>query len=874
MKKHSPPKWADRFLSWYCRADLLEEIQGDVYELYYRIVKENKLKADLVFIWNVCRFFRFRNIKHLNSNISDSTITTAMIKNNIILLLRGFKHNPGHSLITFAGLIIAFISAFLILLWAENEASYDQFHADAQRIFKVITHENNTESIETYFTAGYNIDVSSVPEIETITHISTGTRWPHELCFRPEAEPNECRFFNGVYSSPNLFTTFSFPMISGELNPTNNTNQIAISQRMAEALYGSDTAIGKIIQIDGSEKKAVVVAAVFENTPSQSTLQFDFVLPFDILMKQWGIDEENMQSHFFEVYAKTSSDIAATRLTEKLNSATVIGEKHRSDLLSYEAFPFTEWHLNSSFENGQNVGGRILYFKLFLVAGILVVLMAVINFVNLTTARASLRGKEIGVRKAIGASQNMLIIQFLVESFIILFLSFLVALAATLLIMPYFSQLVGVELNIQDIELKSIAYLFTFLLVISLLAGIYPAFIMSGYQPSKVLKGESARLTTGSLNVRKSLMVIQLTLSICIILFSFVVFFQIDFIQKKNLGFDRENMIRLEPTFAIMKSFDVFKDEVLKSGIIEGVSASDANPMDLQGGSTHVEWQGKDADNQVFFQMIGSQFDFPELFGLNVIEGRDFLAKPQVQDSLLTEAIITETAARAMGFEDPIGQKIKLHGYLDCEIVGVVNDFHTSSLKEPLKPVILYQKHIYQTPQFYIKYKPGKVNEAIASLNEAYKSVDPNYTMRYWFQDETFDNLYVNETLAAKLNLAFCIVSFVIATIGILGLATFNSARKTKELGVRKVFGASTPQILLVLAQEFIWVFVISLAFAVPVAWIVASNWLQNYAFKIPFPWDVFGYTTVGILFIILAIIWIQGNKVILRSPTTSLRSD
>lgn len=868
--KARPPKWADRFLTWYCREDLLDEIQGDIYELYERKSKESTRAANWQFAWNVLRFFRIKNIKKKKPESYSNPITAAMLKNNLLVFIRSFRKNPGHSLLSLFGLSIAFACTFLISLWVINEFSFDRFHQDSEKLYKVISHVDANGSVQTEFVAGFNMNTESIPEVEEVTHISSGSRWPHELCFWPGNGADECVYFNGVYASPSLFSTFSFPILSGDPNPLKEVAHIAISESMAKTLYGDESPLGKIIKIDGT--KEVSIAAVFQDVPSQSSITFDFALPFSILQRQWGINDENLQTQFFDVYLKTSSKVPAEQLSAKLNQPTVIGEDYLANKISYEAVPFTDWHLNNTYENGKSAGGKIDYVRLFILIALLVLAMAVINFVNLSTAKATLRAKEIGVRKAVGAVKGSLVAQFMSESFVMVLAAFLLGIGWTILTLPTFNDIIADSLSLSLIGGMNIVYLVIFLVIVALLAGLYPSLVLSSFQSARILKGMNN--FSSSLNIRKVLMAVQLCLSLGIILFSSVIYFQLDFIRKKNLGFDKENMIRMEPTYGLLKTYDAFKTEALKSGVITDMTASNANPMIIGNSTIAVDWQGKSPDSQISFQAIGSIDNFPEMFDLELLEGRNFLPVQQTKDSLASEALITKTAAAYLGFDDPIGQKIRIYNYMDCEIVGVVNDFHTGSLKESLQPVIIYRNVITQLSGIYIKYKPGEAQEALEAIGKAYKLFEPNTTLKYWFQDETFDEVYKTESIASNLVLVFSGISIIIAIIGIVGLATFNTLRKTKEIGVRRVFGASQFESLLVLVREFVWVLVLAFLVAVPLSWFASQKWLNTYSYRTDIPWLAFGLIILGAVVLIISIIWAQSQKTISTNPTKSLRSE
>ena len=866
--KISPPKWADKFLQWYCRPDLLEEIQGDAYELFYRTAKQSKRKADLNFGWNVFRFFRFKNIKKRKSS-NPSSISTAMIKNMFLVTIRNFLRQPGHSFLSVFGLSAGLTCAILIMVWVIHETSFDKFHSDTDRLFKVITHVEADGSFQTYDVASSAIDVSSIPEAETLVSVSTGSRWPHELCFRPEGKNNECIYLNGVYANEHLFSVFNFPILEGDRNPLKGGTNIAISEKMAHLLFGDANPIGKSIKIDLYE---VTVASIFKDVPLNSSIQFDFALPYTILQKQWGINDEMMARNFFNIYIKSNSAISPRLLTEKLNDVRVLTEAHKTQKVSYQAFPVTDWHLKSKFEGGKNTGGRIEYITLFTIIGGLVLLMAIINLVNMSTARATLRGKEIGIRKVTGALRSTIAAQFMGESFLIVLFSFVISVVVAQLVLPIFSNLIMQPISLTIFSGTIPFYLACFLLVVSLLAGIYPSLVMSSFQPIRILKNQITSKFSGSQGFRKALLIVQLSVSIIIIIFSGVLYTQLEFITNKNLGFNRSNMVRIEPTFRLLKKFQSFRSELLKNSSIVSIGAANDNPLNSAGANTGVMWPGKPDNLRVSFRTIGCSDEFPKTMGLEIIEGNDFQA--QKLDTLRTEVLVSKEAVKVMGLKKPIGEEIKF-GQIPCVIIGVINDFHTSSLHEALLPVILlYRQHIESVSALYVGFLPNTTQESMQAIANVYKTFEPDYTMKYWFQDETFDETYKTEIVASRLVLLFTIIALSIAFIGIVGLATFNTLRKTKELSIRRVFGASAVQALSVLTREFSLVIIFAVLIAVPIAWYAADRWLQGFAYHTAMPWWVFGITCASVATLIVSIIWLQGMKTIFANPTKTLRSE
>jgi putative ABC transport system permease protein len=866
--KVKPPRWADAFLKWYCHPDLLEEIQGDVYELFYRTAKENQWKAKATFTWNVIRFFRWKNIRKRNKS-GYHQFSSSMIKNIFIVTLRNFLRQPGHSIINVIGLSVAFACAFLILVWVSFELSFDKFHENSERIYSVISHVEADGTAQSYPLASASINVSSIAEAEKVVSVSTGTRWPHVLCFKPEADNNECIYLSGVYSNENLFSVFNFEIAEGDPHPLSKPDQIVISERMARLLFNTDKVVGKSMMVDS--RKEMIIAAVIKDIPANSSLQFDFAMPFHFLQLEWGIDERRLSQNFFNTYIKTTVPLTPEQLSEKLNDEQVITKELKEQKVKYQALPLKDWRLKNRFEGGQQVGGRMDYLVLFIVIGSLLALIAVINFINMTTARATARAKEIGIRKVTGAFRSSIILQFVGESFLVVLVAVLLAAVATQFILPYFNSLLGEQINTSLLTGFMPFYILAFLITVALMAGTYPAFVLSSFQPARVLKNQFSSGVTGSNKMRQSLLVVQLSVSITIIVFCGVLYQQLNFITNKNLGFDRSNMIRVEPTGRLFRNFETFKNEMLKQPSIMGIAASNMNPLQADGGNTGVEWPGKPKDLRVTFKTIACTYEFAETFGLKILEGRNF--QPSALDSLNTEVLISEEAAKIMNLKQPVGEIIHI-GEASCVVIGVVNDFHTESLRSSRQPAILYRTDYMHTSAVYVKYQPGTTQASLAALAQEYKKMEPDITMKYWFQDDTFQEIYKTEITASRLVLIFTIVTLIISVMGIAGLATYNVMRKTKEIGVRRVFGASILQVMKILVNQFSMLLLFAFIIAAPLAWLTADRWLTGFAYHIAMPWWVFLATFLCIGMAIIFIICLQGLKTVATNPSKTLRNE
>ncbi len=864
--KH-PPKLANRFLQWYCRSELLDEIQGDAYELYYRDAKLSKRKADLKFIWNVIRFFRWRNIRKKKQE--HFNYSTGMLQNIFKVAVRNFFRQPGHSMLNVVGLAVSFLAAFLIGLWVFHETSYDRFHNEPQRIFKVMSHVDANGTIETYSAARSNINLAAIPDVTEKAVVITGTRWPNELCFRPDGKPNECIYLFGIFSEQPFFSIFNFPIIKGDKNPLAKPTNIAISESMAMKLYGDEDPLGKTIKID--DHFPVTIASVFQDVPSNSSLQFEFVVPTEVFARMRGLDPDFFSKDFQPVYFKTNSNITSEALTAKLNEPAILTNDLKEDKVSYSAFPFVDTRLHSEFTNGKNSGGRIQYVNLFMLVAVLVVSMAVINFINLSTARASNRSKEIGIRKVTGAQRSGIMMQFVGESFLVIVIALAMAALSTQLLLPAFNSLIGETLTVSLLNPLILGWIGAFALVVALAAGLYPAWVMSAFQPANVLKGNTVTASTGAQHLRKVLLVVQVSVSVGIIIFTGVLFQQLKFIQEKNLGLDKQNILHIEPTYKLLQQYDAFKNELLAHPQIKSITATGADPVDLTVQTTGVSWPGMPNGMNAAFKLLGSHYEVFETFGLQLTAGRFFGLKPV--DSTRTDVVVSESALKKMDLKDPIGTPIKI-GDSECTIIGVVKDFHTASLKQEQLPVIIYAHPILHCSRLYVKYEAGATPEAMAAIQNVYKKFEPAFTMKYDFVDEAFDKMYKTENTASAMLVFFTAISLVIAVIGVVGLATYNVVRRKKEIGIRRVFGATVLQILGSLSREFVLLILFAAMLGIPFAWYGAGQWLSGFAYRIDMPWGIFVITLIGITSVTLLLITIQGFKTITTNPTETLRSE
>lgn len=796
-----------------------------------------------------------------------------MIRNYLLTTIRALFANRVHAAINLAGLTLGFSGVLLVVLWIQHERSYDRAHAAADRIYRVMTTYTPSDgAVETYPLASRQIADNireHLPSAEAVTQIAASDRWPNTLCFKHGKDsPAECVYRNGIYADDNFFTTFSFPIVQGAPAPFSEAMNITVSQRMAAALFAGRDPVGKHVYVDNWLE--LTVAGVFKDVPGTSSLQFDFVMPFTVFRKLRGISNDNdWQQNYLDTYLKTFTKEDTQSLASHLNAADIRPRNIAEGGEGFAVQALTDVRLYNKWENGKASGGRIAYVQLFGLIGAVVLIMACINFVNLATARSVTRSKEIGVRKVIGARRRHLVFQFMGESFVMVLLSFVMSLVIVQLLLPAFGTLIGEALTMNLFAFPLPYLLVAIVLAVSILAGLYPALVMSAFNPVRALKNKFTQ--PGSANVlRKSLMVVQVSASAVLIIFASVLFLQLDMIGKANLGYDRSHIIRVEPTFGLLKKFDTFRAELLRQTGMEDASLANGTLLDINFSTDVVSWPGKNPDETVPFKVMSCGYNFVETFGISLVEGRSF----QQQDSTdIQYILLTESAVKKMGLANPVGAHIKLYDG-DAEVVGVVKDVHGQSLHHTVEPTIFTLSQRATTMNaLYVRYN-GDAQAAIENLKKTYGSFEKNFSMVYWFFDDSFDKQYKSESVTGTLTIVFTLMAIGIALLGILGLSTYTVLRRLREVGVRKVFGASAAQIVALLSEDFVRLVVVSSVVACPVGYYLADRWLSGFAYRVSIPWWVFVMSFATVLVLTLITIGGQSLRAAWTNPSDILKDE
>lgn len=788
-----------------------------------------------------------------------------MFKHTIKLALRSYWRNKSTFFINLIGLSTGLACVLLIYLWVNDELSIDKFHKKDNQLYQVFQNYEFPHGIDTWERTPLllaNALEENFPEIETAIAVSCEEDSPEGII----SHADKHLMAKGVYVEDNYFEVFSYPIIAGDKSKiVIGKNSIAISEELALKLFSSTDIIGKNIHWKNQwEDKSFQITGVFEKPPAESTIQFDFVMSLQYLWE----DEHAIKwtGDYVETYVLLAEGVKTSKFNTQIAEFMKTQTDSREEATLFVQ-QYSKRHLYGNYENGQIAGGRIAYVQLFSIIALFILLIACINFMNLSTAQASTKMKEVGVKKTIGARRHSLITQFLGESVLMAFLSFFVALLIVKLLLPQFNQITDKSLQLS-FNFNSLLILSTIVLMTGLLAGSYAAFYLSSFKPLNVLKGK-LESSWSSQWIRKGLVVFQFGLSVIFITGVFVIQQQMDFVQNKNLGYDKDNILSFErPSFR--EDSEVFLSNIEQiSGVVETASMFDDI---LSNASTQsgYSWRGEESDQDYLFKSPIISYDLIETLGMDLKQGRTFSRNFNKEREKI---IINEAALKMMGLEQPIGQVIE-YGHRDNkrEIIGVVKDFHYGSIHHEVEPLIF--RFTESASNIIVKVKVGTESATIASLEKVFKKFHPNYPFDFAFLDTEYQALYESESRVAILSKYFSGLAILISCLGLLGLAIFTAERRQKEISVRKILGASITNIVGLLSKDFLKLVIIAFLVATPLAYYFMQQWLSNFAYHVEVQWWVFALTGILAIGVALLTISFQSIKTALANPIEALRNE
>lgn len=884
MKTSStPPRWAVRFFKGFCNDHLSEAVLGDMIELYERRRKSMpRWKADVLFVTNIIQFiqpFAIRTKSSLSLN------TFGMYKNYFTIAWRTFLKSKGYSFINIAGLAVGLAACLLIGLYVKHELSYDRFHEKATRIYRV--------NMELRF-GDNHLDLAQVNPLfgETarneIQAVEQATRLHWYGSFLVKKGEENIREGNVAWADSTLFDVFSLPMISG--NPTTaltEPNSIVITESVARKYFDRTDVVGETLTIDNTKSRKIT--GVIKDLPSNMHFQFTSFVP--LVEDKYALDGTWAGSQNWNTYLLLKEGVNVDEVESLLNDMldrhlgpqlqAVIGktiDQFRSEGNYFKAslIALPDIHLHPS-STGELYGtGNIQYIYIFSTIATCILFIAVINFMNLATARSANRAREVGMRKVMGSMKSALVGQFITESLLTCAVAMLFAICITVVAFPFFNELTGKSLDpFILLSPQLIAVLVILTVVVGVLSGSYPAFYLSAFQPVSVLKG--AHTSGGKRSVfRNVLVVFQFSASVFLIVGTLIVFRQLHFIQQKDVGYNREQLLIINNIDKLKNRVDAFKTSVLQVRGVEKATVTGFLPVSYYRSSdTFFNTPSLDIKDAINLQKWWIDEDYLETMGMELIEGRNF-SKEIAADT--GSVILNESAAKFLGNRDILERRLyrimdeNTKALKEFRVIGIVKDFNFSSFREPVKPLAL----VYHPDDgaMTLRIQGSDIARTVSAIEDEWKSLGTGLPFEYSFMDTDFDQLYKGERQSGKLVTYFAVLSILISCLGLFGLATFMAEQRTKEIGIRKVMGASVPGITALLSKDFLKLVLIAVAIAIPVAWYFTDKWLQQFAYHIHLEWWIFAIASVMALIIALLTVSFQAIKAAVQNPVNCLRSE
>jgi putative ABC transport system permease protein len=864
MRKPTPPKFFHAFFRWYCRPSVKANIEGDLLEFYYeRVASMGERKADLKFARDVIRLFRPSIIRRFNFQIS---IPLAMYLNHLITAWRNLQRNKVFSAINVAGLTLGLACSMLIGLWVVDEQQINQFHRDIDRLFIVTSAEYSGEELNgSYDTPGLLGDElpKVFPEVEYAANYGW-TQW-HTL-----AVGDKKMRIPGNFAGKDFFRMFSYPIVVGnQRNLLNTPESIVISRKMAISFFGSpEDALDKTIRFE--TYKDLKINGVFEDLDGHSSEQFEYIISWELMVERnpWMKDWGNSGPTTFVKLKEGADELQFSKNIRTLIKA-YSKDYTEMDRLELDIQPFGDMYLHSNFKNGKIAGGRIEYVNLFKLVAIFVLILACVNFMNLSTARSMKRAREIGVRKSIGALRSSLVMQFLTEALMFTLIAVLLALLILNVALPSFNVLTGKAIDSPMGEPVFWIALALVTVLTTLVSGLYPALVISSFRPAVVLKKASHPRGSSSAFVRKSLVVFQFALSITFVIGMIAISQQVDYIYTKNVGYRKDNLIYSVISGSIAERFDTYKNELRQQPGILDVTKMSFRPLGIGNTTGSVEWEGKDPNTRPTFAQVEVGTDFITTTKVELLLGRD-LSESKSDSS---NFIINETAMKLLGYQDPIGMPLTLWD-IKGKIVGVVKDFHFNSIHVAIAPLIIRRGNGTMWGWTLVRVDPTRLPEVLKSMEKLQTKFSPDTPFTHQFADEEYGMLYKSEQLVQQLSKYFAALAIFISCLGLLGSVIFAAEQRTKELSIRKVLGASVAQIASLLSGDFLKLVGIASLISFPIAYFAVEQWLSQFHYHIEISIWVFVVAGVGSLLVALATLSFHALKAAISNPVDALKGE
>jgi putative ABC transport system permease protein len=865
-----PPRWADHLLDWFVAPHRREDLQGDLQEIFLkRVAQVGLTQARREYSWAVLHYLTpfFYQRK---PNEYPNPATTDMLQNYLKIAFRNLTKNQVYSVINIGGLAVGMAVAMLIGLWVYDEFSFNQYHPNYDRIAQVMQHATSNGKVESQVAnpavMGPELRAKYGSNFKYVVQAS----WPgsYVLSIGDNHVSKE-----GIYFEPDGPAMLGLRMRQGTYAGLKDPYSIMLSESVAKSLFGDQNPIGKTLKV--SRKYDVKVTGVYEDLPYNTSFRkVTVIMPWALwlidnpwaktMKKPWG-------SNFSQTYAQVADHVDMEDASTRIKSVKLDNLSKEEARYKWVAFlhPMSKWELYGEFKNGVNTGGQIKYVWMFGIIGVFVLMLACINFMNLATARSEKRAKEVGIRKAVGSVRSQLVNQFFAESYLVVLLAFLVAVLLVLLLLPPFNEVA--DKKIEFLWSKPLFWFIclAFIGITGLVAGSYPAFYLSSFQPLSVLKG-TFRVGKWAAVPRQGLVVVQFTVSIVLIIGTIIVYQQIQHAKNRPIGYNRNGLVNLSVEKEIKDHFEAFRAELKSAGAIEEMAASSSPLTGVWNTNGGFDWAGKDPNLAVDFPNSNVTYEWGKTVGWKVKEGRDFSREFATDSSAF---IINEAMRQFLPFKNPVGKILKWENK-PYTIIGVVSDIMAESPFYPVRPSLYHLDS--DTPwNMTIRLKAAKSpSQSMALMEQIWRKYVPNVPFQYDFVDQQYGSKFKAEERIGTLSAYFAVLAIFISCLGIFGMASFVAEQRTKEIGIRKVLGASVINLWQLLTKDFALLVLVACVIASPIAYYYLTDWLQGYDYRVAISWWVFVVAAVGALGITLLTVSFQSIKAALMNPVKSLRSE
>lgn len=872
MKQNSPPKLFLRFFRWFCHPKLKNSIEGDLIELYQeRVQEKRKRKADIRFIIDVLLLFRPSIIKPTEGY--QQLNTYGMYKSYFKIGWRNLVKNKGYSFINIGGLAMGMAVALLISLWVYDELSFNKYHENYETIAQVYRSE--------MWNGEKEVNTSLVTGLGTLLKTEYGSHFKNVAMVRAKTEERVLAFGENKFTQSGYFMQaegadlLTLNMIQGTRQGLKEMKTIFLSESLAQKLFGDADPINQVVMMDA--KWDLKVTGVYEDLPKNSTFNdASYFAPLDLYIDGWAT-LDGWDNYFVYLYVQLYPEGDFERTSEIIKDVMLAHVSPEAAEKKPEVFlhPMSQWHLNSEFKNGSLVTSkRMMSVWYYSAIGVFVLLLACINFMNLSTARSEKRAKEVGIRKSIGSLRSQLIQQFFGETLLVAMIAAIIALLVVQVSLPWFN-----DVSDKNISLPMTNPLFWlgvvgFTLFTGLLAGSYPALYLSSFNAIKVLKG-TFKASSFAMTPRRVLVVVQFTVSITLTIGTIIVYQQIQFAKNRPVGYSRANLIGMRAASPEYKGqYQALRNELKNTGAVEEIAEANYAITDVRGNNGGFSWHDKKYD--ATFNTIFVTHEYGQTIGLEFVEGRDFSRE---FPSDLSGIIINESALEILGLENPVGETLNWsqgdnRNHSDYKILGVVKDMVKGSPYEPISPSIIFLSE-NDMQWLYIKMNPTvNAHEALPKIRSVFASIVPSAPFDYTFADEAYGAKFRAEERIGQLATLFSTLALLISCLGLFGLASFMAEQRTKEIGIRKIMGASVISLWKMLSKDFVVLIVISCGLAIPISFYFMNSWLGQYEYRTTISWNVFIVTGIGALVLTLLTVSFQAIKAALMNPVKSLRSE